>query len=158
VGVSCISVPSVVPDCPCVLSRKLLVTVGAAAPVIALAAVVSLTDILGSRRFYVIASLPDLLPSGKDDRALYTRAVIARGVRRSRLAYPAVLANMALQAAMLAAALYSLAQRDDSIPPLLAVIAEPLGVLLLSGIGALAIRLQSARRAVEEYRQESSDH
>src|ERR1700749_4714846 len=64
---------------PCVLSRKLLVTVGAAAPVIALAAVVSLTDILGSRRFFVIASLPDLLPSRKDDRALYTRAVIARG-------------------------------------------------------------------------------
>jgi len=51
---------------------------------------------------------------------------------------------MALQAAMLAAALYSLAQRDDSIPLLAAVIAESLGVLLLAGTGALTIRLQSA--------------
>jgi hypothetical protein len=59
---------------------------------------------------------------------------------------------------MLAAALYSLAQRDDSIPLLLAIIAEPFGFLLLAGSGALAISLQSARQAVEEYRQEPSGH
>jgi hypothetical protein len=110
------------------------------------------------RRFLLIASLPELLPSGTDDEAYYTRTVIRHAVGRSRFVYPVGLASIALQAAMLAAALYSLAQRDDSIPLLVAVIAEPLGVVLLAGIGALTVRLQSARRAVEEYRQKPSDH
>jgi len=133
-------------------------TIGAAAPVIALAIIVSLADSFDMRVFFKIASFPERLPAGDDSLASFYRKVIRKSRRRGGQVYALGLTNMALQAAMLAVALYSLAQRHDTIPLLLAVIVEPLGVLALAWASLGTIRMHSARRNFEEYRHGLSGH
>lgn len=102
------------------------IAVAAAAPVVALAAIVAFADIAGisgGRRG----------PPDTDSRIIS----IGRGVLWS--GYAAGLVNVLLQAVMLLLALLSLAAGHDQAPLIIAEIMAPLGILLLLIAGMLAV-------------------
>jgi hypothetical protein len=110
-------------------------TVGAAAPVIALAAVVSKAEAtdLRNKSFTNPFSSPE---DTTDVNAMVHQ--IARWLNRL------VIVNILLQVAALATALLSLAAEHDQVPLAVPVVVEPLGILLLAMTGSMAITLRSA--------------
>jgi len=131
-----------VPDWPSVSFHETFwVTVGAAAPVIALAGVVPFIDSLplGDRAHTAG-------PAGNTPGA--------RAYRLSSRLYTIAFINLMLQVAALFIALRSLADGHDAVPTVVAQITEPLGLLLLVVTGAMAIQLRSLRHQASETRQE----
>jgi hypothetical protein len=158
------------------------VTVGAAAPVIALAAIVSVSDMSGAwerftgsappgmrgwmfeaamdalarmkptERASQLAAQRQALTDENQRRALDLAAQLWPKVRRGQRAplWGALIAsvNIALQLAMLAIALASLANHSNAVGPILAEITVPLGVLLLLASTVLTIWLRSLARSI----------
>jgi hypothetical protein len=102
--------------------------VGGAAPVIALAVIVSLGDI---EEHWVNPWLAaSSLPSGDRERISRDQAALATRVRRGHIG------NLVLQTVFLGIALWSLAAASNIIPPWGAVVGEVLGIALLA-LGAI---------------------
>jgi hypothetical protein len=123
------------------------VVAGTAPPVIALAVVVSLRDVL--RDFTSDYNYTWVRPGGGDrsQRAKLDHELgMAAYVRN--MAYGCAALNMLLQLAILATALYSLATRSDVIPLAIVAIALPfsLGLLLVSAL--LIVMSRSEREQV----------
>lgn len=118
------------------------ITVGAAAPVVALAAVVSFTD--GIR---VVESVNDLGRTAKVD---WPTKNAERGVTVLASLFVISAANIILQVVALALALTALAQGHNSVAPVLLVVGEPLSVLLLLVTGILTawLRFLGPRKAL----------
>lgn len=110
-------------------------TVGAAAPVIALAAVVSKSEAAGLRNRFFTSPFSSPADTGDADVIVY---------RAARWLNWLITANLLLQATALAIALLSLAVERDQVPLVAPVIVEPLGLLLLAMTGSFAITLRSA--------------
>ncbi len=118
------------------------VTIGAAAPVIALASTVSIADARVAREFL--------------GTALYTRApspertdVALRALRFNTLANLIGFANGFLQVVMLSLALYSLATVHDQTPLIIPGIAVPLGFFLLFAGSLIAASVRSLKRLLQ---------
>jgi hypothetical protein len=103
------------------------VTVGAAAPVIALASVVSIADLMGARD-QISRNLPT--PSPALDNAWLDSAVTRAG-RLLIWAYLIGVINGALQMVTLSMALQSLADGNNVVPTIVPGIVAPLGIFLL---------------------------
>ena len=103
------------------------VTVGAAAPVIALASVVSIADLMGARD-QISRNLPT--PSPALDNAWLDSAVTRAG-RLLIWAYLVGVINGALQMVTLSMALQSLADGNNVVPTIVPGIVAPLGIFLL---------------------------
>lgn len=110
-------------------------TVGAAAPVIALAAVVSKAE---------AADLRDKFFTSPFSRPADIRDVDTIMYKSAKWLNWLVIANLLLQVAALAIALLSLAVEHDQVPLGVPIVVEPLGVLLLAMTGSAAITLRSA--------------
>ena len=117
------------------------VTVGVAAPVIALASVVSIADLMGARD-RVSRNLPT--PSAPDSDWLDSEFI-----RAGRLIFGAYLVgiiNGALQMVALSIALESLADGNNVVPTIIPQIMVPLGILLLLVSISMTVSLRTIRR------------
>jgi hypothetical protein len=110
-------------------------TVGAAAPVIALAAVVSNAE---------AKDLRNKFPNSSFASPTETTDVNTMVHKAARWLNRLVTINILLQVGALATALLSLAAERDQVPLAVPIIVEPLGILLLAMTGSLAITLRSA--------------
>jgi hypothetical protein len=102
------------------------IAVAAAAPVVALAAIVAFTDIAG-------------ISGGRRAPGDTDPDVIKLGRRLLWSGYATGLGNVLLQAVMLLLALLSLAAGHDQAPLIVAEVTTPLGVLLLLVASVLAV-------------------
>lgn len=110
-------------------------TVGAAAPVIALAAVISKAETTDLRN--KLFTTPFASPADTTD-------VNTMVYKTARWLNRLVTANILLQVAALATALLSLAAEHDQVPLAVPIVVEPLGILLLAMTGSIAITVRSA--------------
>jgi hypothetical protein len=110
-------------------------TVGAAAPVIALAAVVSKAETTDLRNKFFTSPFSSPADTTDVSAMMYTAA---------RWLNWLVTLNILLQVAALATALLSLAAGRDQVPLAVPIVLEPLGILLLAMTGHAAITLRSA--------------
>jgi hypothetical protein len=132
---------------------------GTAAPVIALAAVVTLGETLREN----IASIAEAMPlldaqSNSADRLKGDRLTTAT-IRATKQLYAIGLSNLLLQAALLAVSLVSLADDANLVPPWIAIVAAVGGLLLLlafSALGAVQLRWTRMNALAELPRQSSS--
>jgi hypothetical protein len=136
---------------------SLWVAVTAAAPVIALAAIVSLSDTSG-----VAAGLVDAAGRYADENnhgelahtgfmQVYRDRVAGiedRGLQIAVGGWITALINLALQVALVAIALISLADGSNAVSPIVPEIAVPLGVFLLLGTALLSLWLRELSRTV----------
>jgi hypothetical protein len=113
------------------------IAVAAAAPVIALAAIVALTDTARA------AGLDRYAPDGADPD------LIRAAQKLLRSGYAAGLVNIVLQAVTLLLALLSLAAGHDQAPLIVAEITAPFGIFLLFAGGMIAIALRIAAGYIE---------
>lgn len=121
------------PDCqtaPVAYHVDLWVATAAAAPVIALAGVLSASDWVGGIR-QLGRSAHTSLPA---------RDQIMRTANQQKWL---IIANLALQIWMLYIALFSLATTQDRSPAAIPVIVEPTGILLLVGTSLLNARIRA---------------
>ena len=116
---------------------------GTAAPVVALAAVVSLGD---AQREHIasIGKATALIygeESSGDDR-IKGMVLTNKTIKAAKRLYSIGLANVWLQAALLAVSLVSLARKGNLVPPWIAIVAAVGGLLLLaySALGAVQLR------------------
>jgi hypothetical protein len=108
------------------------VATAAAAPVIALAAVVALPD-LTTAEFEVVKRLYDkAIADGVKDAGFFHEPRAERLLRNARIARGMTMANVIIQAVLLAVALGALATDQNLMPPLAAVVLAVGGILLLS--------------------------
>jgi len=110
-------------------------TVGAAAPVIALAAVVSKAEATDLRNKFFINPFSSPADTTEANVMVY---------RAARWLNRLVIVTVLLQAAALATALLSLAVDRDQVPLAVPIVVEPLGILLLAMTSSMAITLRSA--------------
>lgn len=110
-------------------------TVGAAAPVIALAAVISKAEAADLRNKFFTSPFSSPTEIRDVDTMMYKSAKWLNWL---------VIANLLLQVAALAIALLSLAVEHDQVPLVVPIVVEPLGLLLLAITGSAAITLRSA--------------
>lgn len=123
------------------------VTVGAAAPVLALASVVSITDLMGARD-QISRSLPTSSPARDSARLDST---ITRAGRLLIWAYLVAVINGALQMVALSMALQSLADGNNVVPPIVAGIVAPLGILLLLVSISMTVKLRIIQRQLRHH-------
>ena len=129
------------------------VATSAAAPVIALAAIVAIPDLAG----HVTMTSRDVDTAtgqrpGRPDSSDPVMS-LARGARRwSVMALVVTLVNLLAQAALLALSLWSLAYNQDVMPPPTAIILPVFGVLALTDSTWFAIDARSLRRRYYERR------
>lgn len=108
------------------------VATAAAAPVIALAAVVALPD-LTTAEFRVVKRLYDkAIADGVTDSSFFHEPRAARLLRKARIARGMTMVNVIIQAVLLAVALGALATDQNLMPPLAAIVFAAGGILLLS--------------------------
>jgi hypothetical protein len=121
------------------------VTVGTAAPVIALAAIVASADMRGTANDFVEHWVSNLqhAPSGasKDKFRQGVERELYRGFLSYRWAVRATTVNIVLQAATLSLALGSLAVGRDLVPLLIPLVMADLGIVLLVVSSRLILRL-----------------
>lgn len=123
------------------------VTVGAAAPVIALASVVSIADLMGARD-RVSHNLPIPSPT------LNSEWLDSEFIRAGRLligAYLVGIINGALQMVALSMALQSLADSDNVVPTIIPRIMVPLGIFLLLVSISMTVSLRTIQRHVSHH-------
>jgi hypothetical protein len=120
--------------------------VGAAAPVIALAAVVSKAEVAYLRIKFFTSPFPILADSTdtRDEKVALDNDAKALLYKWATLLNWLVNANLLMQVAAVAVALLSLAREQDQVPLLVLAVIEPLGVLLLAITGSSAISLRIA--------------
>ncbi len=121
------------------------VAAGAAAPVIALAVVVSLND--ASQTQFAVGDATDraFVVAHRDEKDVLYRSLDKRG--RSLAALTAAqLVNLVLQAGLLAVSLVSLALHRNLIPAWICVVAPTAGVLLLAYAGLAVTNAQGLMR------------
>jgi hypothetical protein len=141
---------------PPVYHETFWVTVGTAAPVIALATVVSLPELISMRRLYILAEIANagtVDPADYSDIARFWQRDLRSRVTASGLLTLLGVANLLLQALTLAAALSCLALRSDDIPLLAPVIIEPIGVLTLAATSAAVLSLKST---LQDYQRDAA--
>jgi hypothetical protein len=120
------------------------VTVGAAAPVVALASVVSIADLMGARD-QISRNLPTPSP------ALDSDWLDSEFIRAGRLligAYLVGIINGALQMVALSMALQSLADGNNVVPTIVPRITVPLGIFLLLVSISMTASLRTIQRHV----------
>jgi hypothetical protein len=135
------------------------VTVGTAAPVIALAAVVSLPDVFQARQHRFDALLPTIErflrdgPGTVNAQQRYVDLVdMTRGqTRLLKRANVIGLCNGFLQLIALLLALWSLADGKNVVSPNIAVIIVPLGILLLLLGTIMILRARSISRKISDF-------
>jgi hypothetical protein len=118
------------------------VTVGAAAPVIALASVVSIADLMGAR---------DRISRNLPTPALDSDWLDSEFIRAGRLliwAYLIGIINGALQMVALSMALQSLADGNSVVPTIVPGILVPLGIFLLLVSTSITVSLRTIQRHV----------
>jgi hypothetical protein len=132
---------------------SLWVTVGAAAPVIALAAIVSISDIFGADERFWDGFRRYL--DGADYSTQFMEEIgnmlLVQGRRAGRIGLGSrwiAIINVSLQLAMLAIALVSLADGSNAVSPIVPEIGIPLGVFLLLVSTTLTLVLRSRLRTI----------
>ena len=123
------------------------VTVGAAAPVIALASVVSIADLMGARD-QISRNLPT--PSSALDSAWLDSAVTRAG-RLLIWAYLVGVTNGAMQMVALSVALQSLADGNNVVPTIIPGIVAPLGIFLLLVSVSMTVSLRIIQRQMSHH-------
>ena len=123
------------------------VTVGAAAPVIALASVVSIADLMGTRD-QISRNLPT--PSSARDSA-WLDSAITRAGKLLIWAYLVAVINGALQMVALSIALQSLADGNNVVPTILPGVVAPLGILLLLVSISMTVKLRLIQRQLSHH-------
>ena len=129
------------------------VTVGAAAPVVALASVVSIADLMGAR--------DQLSRSLRAPPALASDWLDSEFIRAGRLAIGAYLVgiiNGALQMVTLSVALQSLADGDNAVPTIVPRIIAPLGIFLLLVSISMTVSLRTIQRHVSHHVRPGQSH
>lgn len=124
------------------------VTTGTAAPVIALASIVSTADALGARDFFTRV-LPGIRPKTADQQDWLDR-MVTRVLRLNSWVYLAATVNGFLQMAALTFALTVLALGRDWVSPVVAEVTVPLGVLLLLVTSTLTVRVRMTQREISQ--------
>jgi hypothetical protein len=131
-------------------------TVGAAAPVIALASIVSTTDATSMEIAlrYPDEDIQQVRPEGPsaEKLAAFIRLSARKGRRAIVIARGAALSNLVIQTFALAYALLSLARHGNAITPWLFVFAEPVGLILLAFSSMQVILLRGTFNLMEKAR------
>jgi hypothetical protein len=130
------------------------VTVGAAAPVIALASVVSIADLLAARD-QISRSLPT--PSPALDSG-WLNSAITRAGKLAIWAYLVGIINGALQMVALAMALQSLADGNNVVPTIVPGIVAPLGIFLLLVSTSMTVSLRTIQRQMSHHLSPGMSH
>lgn len=123
------------------------VTVGAAAPIIALASVVSIADLMGARD----RVSPNLLPSSSVPGDDWLDSELIRAGRLLIWAYLVGVVNGALQMVTLSMALQSLADGSNVVPTIVPRIMVPLGVFLLLVSTSMTVSLRTIQRQMNHH-------
>jgi len=125
------------------------VVAGTAGPVIALAAVISLSEIARAEATVDNLSIRALVVAHQDETDFYYRLLNKREWSLVALRV-AQLLNLCLQAGLLAVSLLSLAFQRNLIPVWICVVAPTAGVLLLAYAGLFVTRAQELTRKNEQ--------
>jgi hypothetical protein len=125
------------------------VVVGTAAPVVAVAAVISVSEISRAQATVNKASVRALVVARQDKTDTINRLLNMRERGLVALCVTQLL-NLCLQAGLLAVSLLSLAFQRNLIPVWICVIAPTAGVLLLAYAGMYVTRAQVLTRSNEE--------
>ena len=124
------------------------VTVGAAAPIIALASVVSIADLMGARdRVSPSLSPPSSSVLGDD----WLDSELIRAGRLLIWAYLVGVVNGALQLVTLSMALQSLADGSEVVPTIVPRIMVPLGIFLLLVSTSMTVSLRTIQRQMNHH-------
>ena len=123
------------------------VTVGAAAPIIALASVVSIADLMGARD-RVSPNLPTRSSALGDD---WLDSELIRAGRLLIWAYLVGVVNGALQMVTLSIALQSLADGSNVVPTIVPRIMVPLGIFLLLVSTSMTVSLRTIQRQMSHH-------
>lgn len=131
---------------------------GTAAPVVALAAVVSIGDALREGIASIAEATPLLDAQANSAGRLKGDRLTSTTTRAARRLYALGLSNLFLQAALLAVSLVSLADDANLVPPWIAIVAAVGGLLLLafSALGAVQLRWTRMNALAERPRQSAS--
>ena len=127
--------------------ESLSVTVGAAAPVVVLAAGVAYAETARAQDHYTRADLATDLP---EHVLRLLRAGRSRAGRALSNSFIAAVINIVLQLVVLSMALYSLAHNSDVTPPLVPEILVPLGIVLLLASTIMNAVVRSAAALLEQ--------
>ena len=131
---------------------------GTAAPVVALAAVVTLGETLRENIASIAEAMPLLDAQVNSADRLKGSRLTTTTIRATKQLYAVGLSNVLLQAALLAVSLVSLADDANLVPPWIAIVAAVGGLLLLafSALGAVQLPWMRMNTLAKRPRQSSS--